>query len=186
MTGSLQNKSPTNAGGAQVQKLTGRDLHDARRLSLFAPNDPASTELSERSDQGPVSRAALRHTARVVLANRRQRDEFFGTAMFGEPAWDMLLSLYSLEPGQQQSANCLLNLVGVSETTALRWIDYLEQQQLIQRVVHPTDVRAVLLALTDKARGALDLYLEATRRRDGTGSKHNGGGDTVAAATSRF
>jgi DNA-binding MarR family transcriptional regulator len=48
---------------------------------------------------------------------------------------------------------------GAAPTTALRWIDYLESQQLIRRVAHPTDGRIANLELTDKAVQSLETFL---------------------------
>lgn len=161
MTENFDEEAFSNPGGVKVVKLTGRDLEDARRLlSLFVRNEPISVELPGRSAEGSVAdRATLRVRAREILANRRLRQEVFGKSMFSEPAWEMLLLLYALDTGQRQSVNRLSDLAGASRTTALRWIEYLEQQQLIQRNGHPTDRRVVFLGLTDKAREQIELYL---------------------------
>jgi DNA-binding MarR family transcriptional regulator len=80
--------------------------------------------------------------------------------MFGEPAWDMLLVLYMSEQhGSRPTISSLTQFSGARPTTALRWLDYLEAQQLIGRETHPTDRRAALVWITDKAREALDSYL---------------------------
>ena len=82
--------------------------------------------------------------------------------MFGEPAWDMLLLLYAQDSGQRQTVNRLIELSEGSKTTALRWIDYLETQRLIERSSHPTDRRMAFVELTEKGRGAIEVYLSGT------------------------
>lgn len=114
------------------------------------------------NDVGQISPGRLRDRAGEILSNRRRRHDIFGKAMFGEPAWDMLLLLYAIEHGERQTIGRLGDLAGASKTTALRWFDYLEAQKLVQRDPHPTDKRAAFVELTDKGRDALELYLSGT------------------------
>jgi DNA-binding MarR family transcriptional regulator len=104
----------------------------------------------------------LQRQARNIIANRRRRHDIFGKAMFGEPAWEMLLLLYALESGARQTITRMADLAGASKSTALRWIDYLEVQRLIRRDSHPTDRRAAFVELTNKGRHAIELYLSDT------------------------
>jgi DNA-binding MarR family transcriptional regulator len=80
--------------------------------------------------------------------------------MFGEPAWEILLLLYAL--GARQTIGRLAELACASKSTTIRWIDYLEAQQLVTRQPHPNDKRAVYAELTDKAREAIRVYLSGT------------------------
>ena len=102
----------------------------------------------------------LQERALEFLALRRARESVFGRAMFGEPAWEILLLLYGL--GCRQTVTRLAELSCASKSTAIRWIDYLEGQRLVVREEHPTDNRSVYVDLTDKAREAVGLYLFRT------------------------
>jgi len=82
--------------------------------------------------------------------------------MFGEPAWEMLLFLYSPESGPRLTVGGLARLAGASKSTAIRWLDYLEQQKWIRREAHPTDKRATFVELSEKGREAINLYLSGT------------------------
>jgi DNA-binding MarR family transcriptional regulator len=82
--------------------------------------------------------------------------------MFGEPAWEMLLLLYIADGEARVGISRLGELAGASKTTALRWLDYLEGQKLIQRDTHPTDRRTVFVGLSDKGRRAIEAYLSGT------------------------
>ena len=150
----------------RVIKLSRRDIEDARRLlSLLSDDD--SRLIIEPSDSEPLPRQTaesqvLQRLARDILANRRRRHDIFGKAMFGEPAWEMLLLLYVVESGPRQTISRLADLAGASKSTALRWIDYLDAQRLVRRESHPTDRRAAFVELTEKARGAIELYLSDT------------------------
>jgi len=43
-------------------------------------------------------------------------------------------------------------------TTALRWLDFLEERDLINRYDSPVDQRIVYVELSDKGRMAMDTY----------------------------
>jgi DNA-binding MarR family transcriptional regulator len=83
--------------------------------------------------------------------------------MFGEAAWDMLLALYVTEmSGARHTVSGLVDLSGVPPTTALRWLDFLEQEQLVARRPNPLDGRVFFIEITEKAREALDAYFSET------------------------
>jgi hypothetical protein len=54
------------------------------RLRVLLLEDPNSPEAGQ----------TLRAMAERLLAERRRRDEYFPAALFGEPAWDLLLALF--------------------------------------------------------------------------------------------
>ena len=141
--------------------LTGRDLTDARRLFGLL------SDVEESGDGSRLARALyerlrsegdiLEQKARQILALRRKRSNYFAKAMFGEPAWDILLVLYTA--GEGLTMNRLAQLSGVSQATGLRWMNYLSDQKLIKLESHPTDARSMRVLLAEKGREALDAYL---------------------------
>ena len=54
------------------------------RLRVMLLQDPHSPEAGQ----------TLRAVAERLYAERRKRDEYFPPALFGEPAWDLLLTLF--------------------------------------------------------------------------------------------
>lgn len=98
----------------------------------------------------------LREKAGQILALRRKRSQRFSSAMFSEFAWEMLLILYAR--GAATVAELALQS-GSPTTTAGRWIDYLERQELVQRLARPTDDRGQFVSLTHNGKAALDDYL---------------------------
>jgi len=80
--------------------------------------------------------------------------------MFGEPAWDILLVLYTID-GDRRRLNTreLARLANLALTTALRWLDFLERRDLIVRKANTFDLRMVDAELSDKGRTAMDNYL---------------------------
>lgn len=133
--------------------LSARDIRDAVRL--FG-------RLAEYQEGEEGGRALLVSRARRHLAERRKRIGIFGVSMFGEPAWDILLVLYTEGGRQRQTVGTLANLAGHAPTTAIRWLDYLETQGFARREAHPVDRRSWFIELTDKAYRALDTYFSGT------------------------
>jgi DNA-binding MarR family transcriptional regulator len=138
------------------------DARDAVRLLglLTDALDKKDEEVADSNSPGQISRYELRLRARVVINSRRHRFRFFKRSMFGEPAWDMLLVLYITEPAEgSQSISRLAELVETPLSTAVRWIDYLEREKLVEREPHPTDKRVIFIRLSEKGREQIDGYL---------------------------
>lgn len=137
--------------------LSDRDLEAASHLLSQLIEGPALPV------GPPASRDQLMWQAKVIAHRRKRRSEFFPPAMFGEPAWDMLLALYTGKPDRPApTVTSLAALIGAPPTSTLRWLDYLEGQHFIARETHPTDKRSVVARLTDEARAALEAYLSET------------------------
>jgi DNA-binding MarR family transcriptional regulator len=81
-----------------------------------------------------------------------RRTELFGAPLFREPAWDMLLELYSAyERGERLSVSALCYASGVPVTTALRQLRQLEKHGLVQREGDPSDNRRYWVIPTARA-----------------------------------
>jgi DNA-binding MarR family transcriptional regulator len=107
-----------------------------------------------------IDRERLVDRARVIFAERKRRGEFFPRRLFNEPAWDMLLALYVTDSsGGRQTIGKLVSWIGAPQTTALRWIDYLESRQMLSRQQHVRDRRITFVDLTDKGKQMLENYL---------------------------
>lgn len=116
---------------------------------------------------GHLDRHNLVERARRTFSGRQRRSQNFSSAMFGEPAWDMLLALYVTEQsGPRYKIVNLLAQSGASATTGLRWLDYLEKERLVTRKPNPTDRRTSFIELTEKARNGLDAYFSGTVATD--------------------
>jgi hypothetical protein len=159
-----QDRDGLGQDSERTVRVSDRDVAEARRLlSLLADVEPG-----RRAEGGlPVSEQEsgsgdLLGRARAIVAARRRREALFGTTIFGEPAWEMLLLLYLGASESRRTLGRLGELAGISKSTALRWIDYLERQELVRREPHPTDKRAAFVELTGKGKEALDLYLSGT------------------------
>lgn len=131
--------------------LVGLSVEDAREITRLLK---LMLDRLGESDNGLAARA------RMIFAQRRRRARYFNSAMFDEPAWDMLLALYITDvAGGRLTVGQLISWVGVPHSTAIRWIDYLEKERFVVREAGDEDRRVVRLNLTDKARNAMNSYL---------------------------
>jgi len=145
--------------GAAKRPLSDDELSHA--LHLIERLDSSGRDMSPQLI-GLASRIEHIRRARHELGNRRRRMSIFGNAMFGEAGWEVLLLLYGEQSLAPQTIAGIGKGVTSAPTTVLRWLDHLESQKLVSRRDHPTDTRAVLVELTDKAVKFLDLYFSET------------------------
>ena len=110
---------------------------------------------------GVVTRRSILDLARSILQSRRRRTEHFGPVLFSEPAWDMLLVLFVYgDNGERLSVTRLADFIGAPLTTAIRWLDYLESQRLVERRQCEHDRRKFFVELSAKGDGMLRSYFE--------------------------
>jgi DNA-binding MarR family transcriptional regulator len=109
---------------------------------------------------GPPDAAA---TAEALLSARRDRSQALGPGLFADPAWDMLLALFAAaERGEALPVTRLCTAAGVPQTTALRWLEQLEQGRLIVRAADAADARRTLVSLAPDAREKMRALIKRT------------------------
>ena len=87
-----------------------------------------------------------------LYRERRRRERIFSLDLFGEPAWDILLDLFSAHlQNKRISVTSVCIAANVAPTTALRWISELQENLLIERFDSDTDRRVKWVRLTDFA-----------------------------------
>lgn len=135
-----------------------RDAREAARLlQLLSAAINGQADLT--GEQLP-DREKLIERARLVLSSRQLRASYFNRAMFGEPAWDVLLALYITEGTEDpHSVGRIAELVQAPLTTVARWIDYLEKERMVCREAHPSDKRVIFIRLLERGRQLLESYL---------------------------
>ena len=130
-----------------------------RQMGASDRSDAAAPERRGSGEGAVVSRAQLAARAAAVLKARRFRNGLLGRALFGEPAWDMLLSLYvAASSGSKVSVSGLADWSECPHTTGLRWLQVLEAERLAKRTPHPADKRISLVELTSEGLAALDQF----------------------------
>jgi DNA-binding MarR family transcriptional regulator len=104
---------------------------------------------------------SARHLRSIIKA-RRAREQLFGPDLFADPAWDILLECYLGQLTQQRlSVTSVCDAAAVPATTALRWIQKLEQQGVLCRKEDPLDGRRSWIELTAAATSRLAFYFGA-------------------------
>jgi DNA-binding MarR family transcriptional regulator len=136
---------------------------DQLQLALRLGLDEVAAAEEERLRRAPRRRptqSQLHRLAYNLYRARRSRSRLFDPQLFGEPAWDMLLALYSLPPrGEVLGVSSLSLAAEVPGTTGLRWQDKLIDEGLIKRGPHVRDARVQLVGLSQLGRLLMDRYL---------------------------
>jgi len=72
----------------------------------------------------------------------------------------MLLELYvRYHTGKSSTVAELLQASRTASSTASRWLNHLEEEELVVRQAHPVDSTMTFVEVTDAGREALDRYL---------------------------
>ena len=120
------------------------------------------TPFSQRPQGDVVIEAA---EVRRAIRARRLRDQHFGSGLFEDPAWDILLDLFAADlEGTQVSVSSLCIAASVAPTTALRWIAKLTDSGLLERRADPFDRRRAFMELSVDAARAMRNHVAALRR----------------------
>jgi len=101
---------------------------------------------------------------RLVIKARRTREIMLGTDLFADPAWDMLLESYAADlTDTSLSVTSLCLGAAVPATTALRWLQKLEQQGWVGRRSDPLDGRRIWVEMTTQGSSRMSKYFNAIR-----------------------
>lgn len=125
------------------------------RLVIADQMEALAIELRSMSDeemQAVPTESTLLGLARSLYAARRHIDDVFATDGFAvSPAWDIMLDLYNARAtGKLISVSSACIGAACPPTTGLRWLQALENMQLIERSQDPGDRRRTTVALTEK------------------------------------
>lgn len=113
--------------------------------------------------RAPATTMRQRRLAKAerLYARRRRRDALFGGALFGEPAWDLLLDLYVAALTDRQV--CVQSAcVGAAAptTTAIRYLGLLEDRGLVASEPDEFDMRRRFVRLTEQAQRLITRLLD--------------------------
>ncbi|MGE3395982.1 MAG: winged helix DNA-binding protein [Sphingomonas sp.] len=152
-------------GQQALQKLSRDAGRIAATLAALA-EDEKLADLAQADDLGAAQPPPLDAPAiRAMIRARRLRDHYFGSGLFADPAWDMLLDLMAARlEGAPVAVSSLCIAAAVPATTALRWVKALTDRGLFVRVADPHDRRRVFIVLSDDTVRALASYLRAVGR----------------------
>ena len=106
-------------------------------------------------------RTGTERVVRNMIRTRAERRRFLPNHLFADPAWDMLLDLYLADIiSKRISVSSLCSASNVPPTTALRWIEILENEGLAERATDPCDQRRRFIFLSDNGLASMDGFFE--------------------------
>lgn len=135
----------------------------ASRLSQIAAQCAALGLSSNAPASSPSNYRASELGQRVshYLVGRRARSHILDDSWFADPAWDMLLDLFvSQSLGRNVSISSACIAANVPQTTALRWIERLVDEDLLVRKDDPTDRRRAHLHIAPELALRLEQWIE--------------------------
>ena len=141
-----------------ADRLDEAELHSHPGSQRGIPDHGTTHEVKRR--RLSVSTTELVTFAQCMYRQRMGRNEHFSAGFANEPAWDMMLDLFVLRHQGKQvtvSGACLAS--NGPATTALRYLQWLEEQDFIQKWASHTDKRVQMVELTDKGMGLMSSYL---------------------------
>jgi DNA-binding MarR family transcriptional regulator len=154
----VQSSCQETIGPEKVQHIRDRVYDLARQLDVFA--HIANDDLYGHT-------AVTEKRVLSILSARRRRAKFFDADLFADPAWDILLELYAAELAQRRmTVNQVCIGAAVPPTTALRWINMLEQRGMILRRSDPMDGRRAFLSLSPTTTHDMEELLRSLPLRD--------------------
>jgi DNA-binding MarR family transcriptional regulator len=141
--------------GTQMLKLAG----EVSRRGVPAGDDRAPP-LGDVVPDG----ALLGLLAEEVYRDRRRRARHLPSRLLGEPAWDILLDLYvAAGRGQAVSVSNACLAADAPASTALRWLNHLEGEGLVERLADQTDARRHCVRLTAQGMTRMGAYFAECR-----------------------
>ena len=133
---------------------------DALLRTIAAVPGPASAAFAiERSKVG---------AARAEWNARRERERLFGSSLFGDTGWDILLDLFiAREEGRDVTLSSICDTVSLAEPAMLRCLAMLIEEGLILREFRSPGPDGNHLKLSDQALALMCDYF--TRTKTGSG-----------------
>lgn len=165
------NDATRDGEAARLQRLNeevARIADTLARLTRGEDDGPLAVREPVGDYRGPDDGAgeASAQEIRAVIRSRRLRAQFFGSELFADPAWDMLLDLFAAGIERRRvSVSSLCIAAAVPPTTALRWIGTLHDVGLFERQADPNDRRRAYIALSAKGMEGMRGYVAAVKRQ---------------------
>ena len=145
---------------AAKERAAGLRRMAADMLSLADELDGGAKDDVSAFDWKSMSQQRLREEAHRILTQRRKRSSLGIDNLLGEPAWDLLLTLYrDTADSRRILTKSLVIGANTPPTTSLRYIDILVEEGFIERSFDAGDGRKKYLELTAAGRDKMSRCL---------------------------
>lgn len=139
---------------AVIEPILSALTRDASRLQAVLRQTQVP-DASRDHERAPVSGQDIDR----IIRRRALRNRIFGLDLFSDPAWDLLLALYSPHLWQRrESIGAVTITSGLSATTALRWLTKLEKLGLVRLTADQLDGRRRFAELSGEGVKAMNEY----------------------------
>jgi hypothetical protein len=150
---------PEDPNSEHARKL----LYTAAQLMALARDlecDPQDNDKDAIVNLEPKD-SILVELARQIYSARRKRSVVTEwEELFGEPAWDLILHLFiAAHESRDVSVSSACLGAGVPTTTALRWLNVLEEKGMVLREEDPRDHRRGLVRISTTGSSQVGRYL---------------------------
>lgn len=144
---------------AELRRMAANLMRIAAEIEVtMAVNETGARARPAQDSWYDLNRERLASAALDHYRSRRKRASHLPAELFGEPAWDILLDLFIARIRNRNisvTSACIAS--DVPNTTALRWLNLLEQMNLVRREQHETDSRVTWVKMTD---GGFKIFTE--------------------------
>lgn len=115
----------------------------------------------------PIERSKL-DAAQAEWNARRERERLFGSSLFGDTGWDILLDLFmAREEGRDVTLSSICETASLAEPAMLRCLAMLIEEGLILRESRSPDPRGNHLKLSAQALALMCEYFSRTKTGSG-------------------
>lgn len=115
----------------------------------------------ERPDLDVDPMGLIGRTKRLALFLTREMENTWADYGLNDASFDVLATLRRSGPPFRLSPGALMASTMVTSGTMTNRVDQLEKAGLVERIRNPDDGRSVLIALTDKGFGVIDVAVTA-------------------------
>ncbi len=144
--------------------LISQNTNDDQPTSLISLVEQARSLAKQIEDSADIS--VIIDRLSIEIEARKLRNDIFGSELFGEPAWDILLDLFCAYKSNSAITVTSACIAGnCPQTTALRYLDKLQIQGLIKRERDHVDCRRTYVSLTPAGVNKMSRWLDNTKLR---------------------
>lgn len=135
---------------AALESLLSQGLEQVHAVKRIANNGQSHYEEPEAEARNPTD-SELAERAENLLKWSRVKAEYLnlGTGLFSDSCWDMCLDIYICDLKDEQiTVSSVAHSSGIPMTTAMRYINVMSEEGLLEKTPNPSDNRMVFVSTT--------------------------------------